>query len=128
MDLPRCKICGGNHRLGGCPQISSRGSTEGRAKAETKTQNRHSDSLARDGGNCGTGPIAGIKPSPREAKSEARSSAGLEQSPSKRQVVGSSPTAPAKKPIIDRGNKESYNVYMKGYMRDYRRRQKDAKK
>ncbi len=29
MDLPKCKICGGNHRLGGCPQTSSRGVAEG---------------------------------------------------------------------------------------------------
>jgi hypothetical protein len=56
----------------------------------------------------------------------ARSSA-VEQRPLTPKIVGSNPTAPAKKPKIDRGDKESYNNYMRNYMREYRRRQAEKR-
>ena len=42
-------------------------------------------------------------------------------------IAGSNPAEPAKHPKIDRGDKSSYNAYMKHYMRERRRRQAEKR-
>lgn len=79
MDLPRCKICGERHRLGGCPSskssdggVESRhaGSLVGRAATDRMTGNTSRADALNEGTPSGGLPSleAGVAPSPSEAK------------------------------------------------------------
>ena len=56
------------------------------------------------------------------------SSSAVERQAVNLDVAGSKPALPAKKPKIDRDDRQSYNAYMRVYMKDYRLRQKERQK